>query len=363
MLKILNVSQSPTDNPSAPEPLANLILSAGAAPSSSFVLNASNDSHAVVQLVAIEPPNEDGTITAKFVVQLLNPDAASMTCLCSSYNPKDVSPLTLLSCNAPEVSNSISQTFLYDPATSYVQPMWPGDPNSGDGDNTEPAAEAKKKPTGKRSLPLPDTFMAQDGPAENAALPMPDFAAAALASPTEVIATAKAAATQGGTANTVLDAVVDTTSGVASVLEDSPHSVLIAFRPEVDAVKPGFLGPRDNESASDGANTVSSSSSSTIEAADSGETSTPSGAGGNGEDGSADSELSPVPAPPATSTATATAKVADELSATTSKTSVVASATATTPADSEPIVVPEQVMKLTAVAPAPYAYRFVRAMD
>ena len=87
-----------------------------------IVMNASNETHAKVMMVreGAPDPNNNGTIAAKFLVEMFDSSIGSMSCLCASFNPDDVSPIALLPCDADKKSANVSQQFAFDPASSFA---------------------------------------------------------------------------------------------------------------------------------------------------------------------------------------------------------------------------------------------------
>ncbi|EJD48099.1 hypothetical protein AURDEDRAFT_163067 [Auricularia subglabra TFB-10046 SS5] len=143
-------------------PLAELALGSDKpAAASPFIMDGStNAAHATVYLVKQGDQSDQGSgssLAVKFVVKLLDTKTESMSCLCTTYNPGDGSPLMLLPCSNNSTS-SVSQNFAYDTATTFIAPL---------GDNGSPSGPSR------RSVPAPGMLYAQDGAAENVALPPP----------------------------------------------------------------------------------------------------------------------------------------------------------------------------------------------
>lgn len=133
----------------------------------SFVLDASNSTKTQFFLVAIPslpsvvangtlaeafaalnstptPPTGDD-IKVTLQVPVFNPDKASMTPFCATYDtkPSAPAPLNMLECFAASIGeDGKSQTFAYNPDTGVVKPMWILADETPSTDNTTSIAES-----------------------------------------------------------------------------------------------------------------------------------------------------------------------------------------------------------------------------
>lgn len=146
----------------------------------SFVLDASNSTKTQFFLVAIPshpsvvangtlaeafsalnatstPPNGDD-IKVTLQVPVFNPDKASMTPFCATYDkkPSAPAPLNMLECFAAAIGeDGKSQTFAYNPDTGVVKPMWILADETPTTDNTTSMADSSNSTnTGNSTLPV-----------------------------------------------------------------------------------------------------------------------------------------------------------------------------------------------------------------